>query len=335
MSADPMSANPAGLLAAARRGDEAALDALLAPHRRALHLHCYRMLGSIDEAEEAVQETMLRAWRSLHTYASRAPLDHWLHRIATTTCLKLINRRRRAPSVTPIKLAEVAHLQPYPDRLLDELDPADVVERRESVTLAFIAALQLLPATQRAIVIMRDVLCWSAAEVAGYLDSSVPAINSALQRARATLRTQAPPPERPLISYERDIVARFVESWRRRDIEALAALLREDAILRMPPEPVEIIGRAAVTEFFATQPAGGRLDQIRLVETAANRQPALAAYLPSGTNTCRGYGIMVFTITATGFTTGARAEPSPGVAEIVGFPSLDLFDWFALPPTLP
>jgi RNA polymerase sigma-70 factor (TIGR02960 family) len=303
-----------GLLRAALSGDEAAFGGLLAPHRRALHLHCYRMLGSLDEADEALQETMVRAWRSLHTYQGRAPFEHWLHRIATTTCLKAIERRGRMPTM----LAEVSRLQPYPDRLLD---PADVVEQRETVTLAFIAALQLLPATQRAVLILRDVLCWSAAEVAGYLDSSVPAVNSALQRGRATLRAQAPP-ERPLISYERDIVQRFIRSWQRRDIEALAALLREDAILRMPPEPIELVGRAAVTEFFATEPAEGRLDLIRLVETAANGQPALAAYLPSATDTCLGYGIMVLTV------------DRDGIAEITGFPDPGLFDRFGLPPVL-
>ncbi|WP_158566857.1 RNA polymerase subunit sigma-70 [Actinomadura craniellae] len=313
-------AEPAvGLLAAARSGDEAAFGALLAPHRRALHLHCYRMLGSLDEAEEALQETMVRAWRGLHTYAGRAPLRHWLHRIATTTCLKAIERRGRAPAT----VAEVGHLQPYPDRWLDELDPAVVVERREAVALAFVAALQLLPATQRAVVLLREVLCWSAAEVADYLGSSVPAVNSALQRGRATLRAHAAPRQRALTSYEQEIVRRFVHSWEHRDLGALAALLREDAILRMPPEPLEVVGRAAVTEFFATVPAEGRLDRIRLVETAANRQPALAAYLPDTTGACHGYGVMVLTI-----------EPA-GVAEIIGFADADVFDRFGLPRVAP
>jgi DNA-directed RNA polymerase specialized sigma24 family protein len=219
-TAETADAGLEGMLTAARPGGEAAFGALLAPHRRALHLHCYRMLGSLDEAEEALQETLLRAWRSLHTYQERAPLHHWLHRIATTTCLKAIEGRTRLPAT----LSEVSHLQPYPDRLLDPavLDPAVVVEQRE------------------------------------------------------------------------------------------------DAVLRMPPEAVEILGRAAIIEFFATAPADGRLDRIRLVETAANGQPALAAYLPDETGLCRGYGVMVLTITST------------GVAEITGFPDPDVFGWFNL-----
>ncbi|RVX43927.1 RNA polymerase sigma-70 factor (ECF subfamily) [Nonomuraea polychroma] len=307
-------AEQARLLAAAQGGDRAAFDALLAPHRRAVHLHCYRMLGSIDQAEDAVQEALLRAWRGLGGYEGRAPLHHWLHKIATMACLRAVERRERLPAVH----AEIAHLQPYPDALLDELDPALVVERREEVALAFIAALQLLPPTQRAVVILREVLSWSAAEVAALLDLSVPAVNSSLQRGRAALRAHTARPQRPLVYYEQELLQRFVQSWQRRDLDALAALLREDVILRMPPEQVEIIGRTAVTQFFATRPAGGRLDLIKLVETAANGQPALAAYLPDSTNTCRGYGIMVL-------------SPTPqGVAEIIGFPDPELFRWFDL-----
>lgn len=231
-------------------------------------------------------------------------------------CLRAVERRERLPTV----VAEIAHLQPYPDTLIDELDPALLAERREEVALAFIAALQLLPPAQRAVVILREVLCWSAAEVAGLLDLSVPAVNSSLQRGRATLRAQAATPERPLIDYERRLLRQFVQSWQRRDLDALAALLRQDVILRMPPEQVEISGRTAVAEFFATQPAGGRLDLIDLVEIAANGQPALAAYLPDSTGTCRGYGIMVLSLT------------SHGVAEIAGFPDPELFYWFGLPP---
>ncbi|MEV0830570.1 RNA polymerase subunit sigma-70 [Nonomuraea rubra] len=304
-------AEQARALAAARRGDRDAFDALIAPHLRALHLHCYRMLGSLDQAEDAVQETLLRAWRGLDGFQGRAPLHHWLHRIATMACLRAVERRGRLPAVH----AEIAHLQPYPDTLLD---PALVAERREEVALAFVAALQLLPATQRAVVILREVLCWSAAEVAALLGVSVPAVNSSLQRGRAALRSRAAA-GRPLDAYEQQLLRRFVRSWQRRDLDALAALLREDVILRMPPEQVEIGGRAAVVEFFATQPAGGRLDLIELVEIAANGQPALAAYLPDSTGTCRGYGIMVLSMTP------------QGVAEIAGFPDAALFRWFGLP----
>ncbi|MDY7091266.1 MAG: sigma-70 family RNA polymerase sigma factor, partial [Actinomycetota bacterium] len=171
------------LLQAARGGDEAAFQELVAPHLRALHLHGYRMLGSYHDAEEALQETLLRAWQGLPRYESRAPLRHWLYRITTTTCLKMINRRARS-------VVDVGWLQPYPDRLIDQLgdadaDPAVIVDQRESVALAFIAAVQLLPGTQRAVLILREVLGWPAQQVADLLGTSVAGVNSALQRARA------------------------------------------------------------------------------------------------------------------------------------------------------
>ena len=171
----PIDAEQGLLLAAARDGDERAFETLVAAHQRALHVHCYRMLGSYDDADEATQETLLRAWRGLSTYEHRAPLRHWLYRIATTTCLKLMDRRERQP----ISIADVPYLQPYPDRLLDALGgpqtriPAARAETRESVALAFIAALQCLRPTPRAVLILRDVLAWSAAEVADLLDTSV------------------------------------------------------------------------------------------------------------------------------------------------------------------
>ena len=184
---------------------------------------------------------------------------------------------------------EIGHLQPYPDRLLDQLadagaDPAAVAERRESVALAFITALQRLPARQRAALILRDVLAWNAAEVAALLEISVPAVNSALQRARAALPATGPgAPNGSRLSLDdrqRQVLDRFTDAWQRCDIVALAALLREDVILSMPPELERITGRAEVTRFFATVPASGRLDTIRLVRARANGHPALAAYLP-------------------------------------------------------
>lgn len=315
------------LLEAARSGDGEAFRALVAPHLRALHVLCYRMLGSYDDAEEAVQEALLSAWRGLDSYEGRAPLPHWLYRIATTTCLKTLRGRARRPAT----VAEVTHLQPYPDRLLDQLvdadgDPAAVAQRRESVALAFIAALQRLPATQRAVLILRDVLAWSSAEVAELLEASVPSVNSALQRARATMRaadTLAGRPAGSLDSRDRHVMDRFVRAWQRCDIPALAMLLREDAVLRMPPESVEIRGREQVAAFFATVPAGGRLDLIPLLRTGANGHPALAAYLPDDTGRCRGYGIMVFAVVG-----GA-------VATITGFPDPALFGLFDLPATPP
>src|SRR5262249_46666389 len=185
----PVSAPTAeDLLTAARDGNGEAFRALVTPHLPALRVHCYRMLGSFHDAEEAAQETLLRAWRGLDTFEGRAPLRHWLYRIATTTCLKAREARGRQP----VSTADLSFLEPYPDRLLDRLtaqdDPAAEVERRESVSIAFVTALQLLPATQSAVLILRDVLGWPSAEVADLLETSVAAVNSALQRARATLR---------------------------------------------------------------------------------------------------------------------------------------------------
>ena len=311
------------VLAAARAGDEGAFRALVAPHLRALHVHCYRMLGSYTDAEDAVQESVLRAWRGLDGFRGTGPLPHWLYRISTTTCLKMINRRGRDPLSTA---TDVSWLQPYPDALLDELpvddaDPAAIVDRRQSVALAFVAALQLLPATQRAVLILREVLDWPAREVADLLDTSVAGVNSALQRARATLAA-APAREAATTTIDdqqRHVLEAFLRAWHAADMRALAALLREDVILSMPPQAIVITGRAAVADFFATVPADGRLDLIRLVVTAANGHPALAAYLPDRDGECRGYGIMVLTIAG------------DGIATITGFPSPDLFAIFGLP----
>jgi RNA polymerase sigma-70 factor (ECF subfamily) len=316
----------ADLLAAARAGDGEAFSALVGPHLRALHVHAYRMLGSLDDADEALQDALLSAWRALDSYRGPAPLAHWLYRITTNSSLKVI----RAKARRPVPAGEIGYMQPYPDRLLDQLtddgaDPAAVAERRESVTLAFITALQRLPARQRAALILRDVLAWNAAEAAALLDISVPAVNSAVQRARAALSGTSPAAtvaaRMRLDDHQRQVLDRFIDAWQRRDIDALAALLREDVVLSMPPELTTIVGRTQVTGFFATVPAGGRLDTIRLVRTRANGHPALAAYLPDQSARCHGYGIMVFT------TTG------DGIATITGFPSPDLFEKFGLPPT--
>jgi RNA polymerase sigma-70 factor (ECF subfamily) len=285
------------------------------------------MLGSLDDADEAVQDALVSAWRALDSYQGYAPLSHWLYRITTTSSLKVI----RAKGRRPVPAGEIGHLQPYPDRLLDQLtdaaaDPAAIAERRESVALAFITALQRLPARQRAALILREVLAWNAAEVAALLEISVPAVNSALQRARATLSGTRPADNAAahprLDDHQRQMLDRFTDAWQRCDIDALAALLREDVVLSMPPELATITGRAEVTRFFATVPAGGRLDTIRLIRTAANGHPALAAYLPDQSARCHGYGIMVFTITG------------DGVATITGFPSPELFQRFGLPSVL-
>ena len=317
------------LLDAARAGDDAAFQALVAPHLRALHLHSYRMLGSYHDAEEALQETLLRAWQGLGGFEGRAPLRHWLYRITTTTCLKIINRRARDPITTSL---DVAWLQPYPDALLDQLtdldaDPAVIIDRRESVALAFIAALQVLPANQRAVLILREVLGWPAQQVADLLGTSVAAVNSSLQRARAAVAASqasgtTAAAARPDSAGQRRVVDAFLRAWHECDIPALAALLRDDATLTMPPQAIRIVGRDAVTGFFATVPAEGRLDLIRLVEVRANGNPAVAAYLPDTTGECRGYGIMVLTITG------------DQIATITGFPDPELFPAFGLPVAL-
>jgi RNA polymerase sigma-70 factor (ECF subfamily) len=268
---------------------------------------------------------MLRAWQGLAGFEGRAPLHHWLYRITTTTCLKMIRDRRRRPVTT----ADVAWLQPYPDTLLDQIadtgaDPAGIAERRESVALAFIAALQLLPASQRAALILRDVLAWPARDVASLLDTSVAGVNSALQRARATLAAanSAAAASRPLSRDEQRVLDAFIHAWRASDIPALAALLRDDVTLTMPPQAIQLTGRDAVTGFFAAVPAGGRLDLIQLVTTRANGHPSLAAYLPDdSTSDCRGYGVMVMTIAG------------DQIATITGFPDPGLFPIFDLPLT--
>jgi RNA polymerase sigma-70 factor (TIGR02960 family) len=295
--------------------DEQAFALLIEPHRRALHLHCYRMLGSLHDADDALQETMLRAWRAADRYQPRAQLSTWLHTIATNVCLTALSRRR-ARRDEPSD--DLTHLQPYPDRLLD-----DLVER-ETVALAFITAIQLLPPKQRAVLILRDVLGWSAREVAEALEDSVDALNSALQRARRGLE---PARSRPLAAVtgdrERALVSRFMAAWDAVDIDGLVALLTEDAIMAMPPEGMRFEGAAAIGEFFARVPYGGRLDRIRLVPAAANKQPAVAAYAQGEGGIYRPYGMMVLEV------------EDDRISGIVGFPDPWLFDRCGLPAELP
>ena len=322
-------AAPDELLQAALAGDKAQFELLVEPHVRELHVHCYRMLGSFHDAEDATQETLLRAWRHLHTFQGRAPLRAWLYRIATTSCLKMLQSRQRRRSAAGPEGPEMPYLEPYPDRLLDDLphdgpDPAALAEQRESVALAFVVALQQLTARQRAVLVLREVLGWSAAEVAELLETSVPAVNSALQRARATLG-QAPPTAgssaRSLPAQEQDVLRRFMLAWQRRDLQGLAALLAEDAVLEMPPQSLRYLGREQVARFFGAVPADGRLDRIRLVATRANGQPALAAYLSAADGADRAYGLMVVVVV------GDRIQA------ITGFQDASLFQGFGLPQT--
>jgi RNA polymerase sigma-70 factor (ECF subfamily) len=307
------------LLAAARGGEEGAFARLTRPYRRELHVHCYRLLGNPHDADDALQETMLRAWRHLGSYSERAGLRTWLYRIATNACLRVIERR---PAEEPLPL------MPYPDRLLDVADAALAPERvaveRETFELAYVAAVRVLPPRQRAALVLREALGLSAAEIADLLETSVAAVNSALQRARAALdsRADALPPHRAADdAEERRVVDAFLAAWAAVDIDALIAVLARDAVLTMPPEDVRISGAEAVGRFFATEPAGGRLDRIRLVETRANGQPGLAAYLrEDDAGDHEAYGIMVLTIDA------------GRVTAITGFPGAAAFEPFGLPP---
>jgi RNA polymerase sigma-70 factor, ECF subfamily len=322
--------DPASLLAAARRGDEAAFAGLIAPHRRPLHLHCYRLLASLHDADEALQETLFNAWRGLAGYEPRAPLRSWLYRIATNVALRMLERRR-----FPAEPVD-HHLQPYPDRLLDDLpatgaDPAEQAILAEGIGLALIAAMQMLPPKQRAVLVLRDVLDWRAREVAELLGETVPAVNSALARARATIakeraagtlvRAHAPASS----AEEARVVRSFQAAWDRVDVPGIVALLTDDALLTMPPQAMVLTGAPAIGEFFATQPAGGRLERIELIEARVNGQPALVSYADEdGSGVGRAYGVLVVSIG------GSR------ITGFTGFPrDLELFEQLGLPPTRP
>ena len=287
--------DPAQLLALARSGDQQAFADLVGPNLRELHVHCYRMLGSFQDAEDVMQEVLVRAWRHLDRFENRSSVRQWLYRIATNRCLTFQARAATATAgaglVPPPPNApdvEVVALQPYPDSrlgLLPDHEPQAHYDLRESVDLAFLSAIQLLPARQRAVLLLRDVLAFSAAETAGLLDTTVAGVNSALQRSRTALHEHRatgrlrPDQRAESSAVERSLLRRYLAAWHACDIPALVALLREDALLTMPPYPLAYRGREAIAQFLATVPAGGRLDQITLVPTRANMQPAVAAYV--------------------------------------------------------
>jgi RNA polymerase sigma-70 factor, ECF subfamily len=303
--------------------------------RGELLAHCYRMLGSAEEAEDLVQETYLRAWRSFDGFEGRASVRTWLYRIATNVCLTEIERRGRrplpsalgAPAQDPeaplLAAPEVPWLQPFPDALLasDREDPAAVATSRAGIRLAFVAALQHLSARQRAMLILRDVLEWPAGQVAELLGTTTTAVNSGLRRARAQLAEALPAEDElaePAEPGQRALLARFASAFENADTGALAELLREDVALEMPPAPAWFVGRAAVLRFFAAH----ALDvpgRFRLVPVRANGQPAFAVYQRGRDGTCRADAVTVPTVTAT------------GVARIVTFRSPGLFAVFGLP----
>lgn len=304
-------------LVAARTGDEQAFERLLEPHRRALHVHCYRLLGSLADADDALQETVLRAWRGLDGFEPRAPFRAWLYRIATNVCFRAIERRARTPEpLDPDDEAIASYFQPYPDRLLES-----EVEEREAIGLAFVSVLQLLPPRQRAALVLRDVLGWSAREVADLLGDSVASVNSALQRARDRLAEERAAGrlarEHVPASAEAEarVLQRFMTAWEAVDVDAIVELLRDDAVLTMPPEPMRFAGAEAVGEFFRTVPADGELDRIVLAPTRANGQPALAAYFDG-----EAYGVMVFAL---------DGEEVASITGFAGYP--ELFPELGLP----
>ncbi|MCF0097325.1 RNA polymerase subunit sigma-70 [Micromonospora sp. MH99] len=265
--------------------DESAFAGLAGRHRRELHVHCYRMLGSFEDAEDTVQETLLRAWRRRETFAGRSSFRAWLYRIATNACLDLLARRRPEPATG----GEVRWLQPYPDRLLDELpagdadEPEAVAVARETIELAYLVAVQHLAPRPRAVLILRDVLGWPAKDVAELLGDSVNSVNSALQRARAGMREHLPAERQDWTGGAEDVgtrelVRRFTDASVAKDIDALAAMLRDDVRCSMPPTPGVHVGRDAVLNDWL-QDGFADLGRLRGVLTAVNRQPAIAFYL--------------------------------------------------------
>jgi RNA polymerase sigma-70 factor (ECF subfamily) len=328
-----MTATPdrCGEIAAAMAGDAAAFAAVTERHRRALHVHCYRMLASFDEAQDAVQECFLHAWRSRESFDGSALFRAWLYRIATHVCLDLLRRRsRRLPALHTV--ADVPWLQPYPDRLLDEVAPRDdepdarAVER-ETIEIAFLTALQALPPRQRAVFIARDVLGWPASETAALLQTSVAAANSALQRARATMQERLPARRGDWTStapsaQEQELLARFIDAHERCDAAAALAIASEDIRIAMPPYPHRFAGRDALAPLLERAFGAERDGEWRLLPARANRMPAAASYLQRpGDNAFRAFKLDVLRI------------ESGAIAEITTFGPA-LFPHFGLPPAL-
>jgi RNA polymerase sigma-70 factor, ECF subfamily len=297
MSASPTTARDSKLLEAARRGDEHAFGRLVEPHRKELHAHCYRMLGSVHDADDALQDALLRAWRGLAKFEGRSSLRSWLYRITTNACLDVISRRPKrvlpidhGPAAGPgddlsEALTESVWIEPYADERLGLEDgyasPEARYERRESVELAFIAALQHLPATQRAALILRDVLGFSAREAAEALETTVASVNGALRRARKAVADRLPRQSQQTTLRAlgdngiREVVERYMDAWERGDVDAILAMLADDATYTMPPLPTWYRGRAAIESFltrFALQ------DRWRLLPARANGQVAFGCY---------------------------------------------------------
>jgi RNA polymerase sigma-70 factor (TIGR02960 family) len=329
----------ADLLSRARAGEGSAFRELTEPYHRELQVHCYRMLGSIQDAEDALQDTLLSAWNGLGGFEGRASVRTWLYRIATNRCL---NARRSAsrrqakewdvPNVEPPEptgLGEVVWLEPYPDALLEgaidgPLGPEARYEQTESISLAFVTALQVLPPRQLAVLILRDVLGLRTIEVAEMLDSTVDSVNSALKRARASLQRRRPMAAdsgRPSSDASEDaIVAKFVRAYEAADLDAVVALLTDDVFVSMPPMPFEYQGRDAVARFCASIFGSGR--RFDLVPTRANGQPAFGTYLRASDGIGHGVGLIVLTLSGDRICAMTRFENT-------------VLPWFGLPRSLP
>ena len=326
----------ADLIARARAGDGDAFRELTEPYRRELQVHCYRMLGSFQDAEDALQDTMLGAWQSLGGFEGRASLRTWLYRIATHRCLDARRAASRRPArewdvpgvdpPEPTRLGEIVWLQPFPDALLEGAIPEARYEQNEAISLAFVTALQVLPPRQLAVLILRDVLGFHATEVAGMLDSTVESVNSALKRARASLQRRQPagaaqePAPVPGSPSEDAIVAKFVSAWESADLDALVALLTDDVVSSMPPMPFEYQGRDVVARFCVGLFGAGR--RFDLVPTRANGQPAFGAYLRAPAGISHGVGLYVLALS------GGR------ICALTRFDN-SVLPWFGLPRSLP
>jgi RNA polymerase sigma-70 factor (ECF subfamily) len=328
------------LLERARAGDGEAFQELVEPYRRELQVHCYRMLGSLQDAEDVLQETLLAAWQGLGGFEERASVRTWLYRIATNRCLNARRSASRRPAKEwdiaeyqppePTRLGEIVWLEPFPDALLEgvmdaPLGPEARYERAESMSLAFVTALQILPPRQLAVLVLRDVLGFHANEVADMLDSTIDSVNSLLKRARAGLQRQlagvdrqrAPAPDSPT---ERATVAEFVRAYESGDLDALVALLTDDVFLSMPPLPLEYEGIDVVTRFYGRMIGSGRT--FDLVPTRANGQPAFGAYLRGPSGIRHGTGLLVLTLAGDRICCVTRFDTG-------------VLPWFGLPRYLP
>ncbi len=306
------------LLAAAKSGDDQAFGRLVRPHERGLHAHCYRMLGSAHDADDMLQETLVRAWSALPRFDG--PIRPWLFRIATNRCLTLLAGRKRRELPTDLSpgapLTEVAWLEPYPG----VEDPQAGAERREFVALAFVAALQHLAPTQRAVLLLREVLGFSAAEVAEQLGTSVAAVNSALQRARKVVAQRAPEPEPAGDNEVKALAERYADAWHAGDVDAIVSMLAEDATFSMPPETEWFRGPADIREFLLSAPLKHRW---RMVPCRANGQLAFGTYLWED-------DLGAYRFAALDVLTVSRDR----VTAVVAFLSWDLWKPFGLPPVI-